>query len=381
MALGWDDIEQAEGFAGLRAHAEAEVLPLLRDADMRPVDGKKLKGRISRAFTGAFIFFIVSFFIAEALLPGTWWGEVLTFILFPVLFFGSFIGAVFLFRRTLVNLFLDAKRRFLIRGKALSVLCAPMGLSYVPTPGGSPGALKWLAQQSWAPGELRNLVTTFDEAGGMDEAVDAAREAGLMVESNVYVVGNKEQKERYQELAARQATVEDGFHGVRRGIAFDMFEWVERVEDAPDIHHLVIVLDAPFDLHGVTQLRARKTGWPQESSGVRFEDVDLGPRAFDAAYRLRSSDQVEARAIFNPAVIERVIGLAHDGKFRGVAKGRRLVFDFPGVNRFNLVDVVSGEWGEDTLRQTASDLAEALTLVDTLAHAFMLARKSDTGGA
>lgn len=381
MPLGWDDIEQAEGFAGLRAHAEAEVLPLLRDADMRPVDGKKLKGRISRAFTGAFIFFIVSFFIAEALLPGTWWGEVLTFILFPVLFFGSFIGAVFLFRRTLVNLFLDAKRRFLIRGKALSLLCAPMGLSYVPTPGGSPGALKWLAQQSWAPGELRNLVTTFDEAGGMDEAVDAAREAGLMVESNVYVVGSKEQKERYQELAARQATVEDGFHGVRRGIAFDMFEWVERVEDAPDIHHLVIVLDAPFDLHGVTQLRARKTGWPQESSGVRFEDVDLGPRAFDAAYRLRSSDQVEARAIFNPAVIERVIGLAHDGKFRGVAKGRRLVFDFPGVNRFNLVDVVSGEWSEDTLRQTASDLAEALTLVDTLAHAFMLARKSDTGGA
>lgn len=381
MALGWEDIEQAEGFAGLRAHAETEVLPLLNDADMRPVDGKKLKGRISRVLTGAFIFFIVSFFIAEAVLPDTWWGEVLTFILFPVLFFGSFIGALYLFRHTLVTLFLDAKRRFLIRGRALSVLCAPMGLTYVPTPGGSPGALKWLAQQSWAPGELRNLATTFDEAGGMDDAVAAAREAGLMIEANVYVVGSKEQKERYQELAARQATVEDGFHGVRRGIAFDMFEWVERVEDAPDIHHLVIVLDAPFDLHGVTQLRARKTSWPQEASGVRFEDVDLGPKAFDAAYRLRATDQVEARAIFNPAVIERVIGLAHDGKFRGVARGRRLVFDFPGVNRFNLVDVVSGAWSEETLRQTASDLAEALTLVDTLAHAFMLARKSDTGGA
>lgn len=381
MALGWDDIEQAEGFAGLRAHADAEVVPLLNDADMRPMDGKKLKGRISGVLTGGFIFFVISFLIIQGLLPNTWWGETLVFILFPVLFFGSFVSALFLFRRTLVNVLLDAKRRFLIRGKALAVLCAPLGLSYVPTPGGSPGALKWLAQQSWAPAELRNLATTFDEAGGMDEAVAAARETGLMVESNVYVVGSKEQKERYQELAARQATIEDGFHGVRRGVAFDMFEWVERVEDAPDIHHLVIVLDAPFDLHGVTQLRARKTSWPQEASGVRFADVDLGPKAFDAAYRLRATDQVEARAIFNPAVIERVIGLAHDGKFRGVAKGRRLVFDFPGVNRFNLVDVVNGAWSEETLRQTISDLTEALTLVDTLAHAFMLARKSDTGGA
>ena len=380
MALGWEDIEQAEGFAGLRAHAEAEVLPLLNDADLRPMDGKKLSSRISAVLTGGFIFFVVSFLIAEALLPGTWWGETLTFILFPVLFFGSFIGALFLFRRTLMSVLLDAKRRFLIRGKALAVLCAPLGLTYVPTPGGSPGALKWLAQQSWAPGELRNLATTFDEAGGMDDAVAAARETGLMVESNVYVVGSKEQKERYQELAARQATIEDGFHGVRRGVAFDMFEWVERVDEAPDIHHLVIVLDAPFDLHGVTQLRARKASWPQEASGARLEEVDLGPRAFEAAYRLRSTDQVEARAIFNPAVIERVIGLAHEGKFRGVAKGRRLVFDFPGVNRFNLVDVVNGEWSEETLRQTLSDLTEALTLVDTLAHAFMLARKSDTGG-
>jgi hypothetical protein len=345
------------------------------------MDGKKLSSRISGVLTGSFIFFVVSFLIIQGLLPNTWWGETLTFILFPVLFFGSFIGALFLFRRTLMSVLLDAKRRFLVRGKALAVLCAPLGLTYVPTPGGSPGALKWLAQQSWAPGELRNLATTFDEAGGMDDAVAAARETGLMVESNVYVVGSKEQKERYQELAARPATIEDGFHGVRRGVAFDMFEWVERVEEAPDIHHLVIVLDAPFDLHGVTQLRARKASWPQEASGVRLEEVDLGPRAFEAAYRLRSTDQVEARAIFNPAVIERVIGLAHEGKFRGVAKGRRLVFDFPCVNRFNLVDVVNGEWSEETLRQTMSDLTEALTLVDTLAHAFMLARKSDTGGS
>ena len=140
MALDWEDIEQAEGFAGLRAHAEAEVLPLLNDADLRPMDGKKPSRRISGVLTGRFIFFVVFFVIIQGLLPNTWWGETLTFILFPVLFFISFIGALFLFRRTLMSVLLDAKRRFLIRGKALAVLCAPLGLTYVPTPGGSPGS-------------------------------------------------------------------------------------------------------------------------------------------------------------------------------------------------------------------------------------------------
>ena len=158
-----------------------------------------------------------------------------------------------------------------------------------------------------------------------------------------------------------------------------MFEWVESVSEAPDLNHLVIVLAAPLRLHGVTQLRARKYVWPQDPNGTPLEDVDLGPKAFDALYRLRGSDQVEARALFNPAVIERVIALAHGGKFRAVARQQHLVFDFAGeANRFHLIDLVTGEWNDETLRQTHADLAEALALVDALGHAFMLARKSDT---
>lgn len=353
---------------------------MLAERELRPLDTKIVEARVSRALGIGFATFVISFLIVQALIPNTMLGETLVFFLFPLMFLGSILGSFFFFRRSFLRALLDAKTRFLIRGKALSILVKPLGLTYVATPGGAPGALQWLAKQAWAPSELRELATTFDEVGGMDEAVAAARSAGLMVESNVYVLGTKAQKEQYHKMAANQATIEDGFHGRRHGIAFDMFEWVERVDEAPDIHHLVIVLEAPLELHGVTQLRARKTGWPQAASDARFGDVDLGPKAFESAYRLRSTDQVEARAIFNPAVIERVIDLAHDGKFRAVAKGTRLVFDFPGVNRFNLVDVISGEWGEESLRQTLSDLVEALTLVDTLAHAFMLARKSDTGG-
>lgn len=110
-----------------------------------------------------------------------------------------------------------------------------------------------------------------------------------------------------------------------------------------------------------------------------MQDVDLGPKAFDSLYKLRSSDQVEARAIFNPAVIERVIDLAHGGQFRAVAREGHLVFDFASeANRFHLIDLIGGVWNDETLHQTYSDLAEALALVDTLGHAFMLARKSDT---
>jgi hypothetical protein len=380
MALGWDDIEKLDGFAGLRAHAETNVLPILENADLEATGGGRLKRRLSGAFSGGFISFVILFIFAEAILPDNWWGEVLTFILFPLLFFGCILGTLFLFRASLARLLLDAKSRLLVRAKALSELGAPLGLSYVAVPGGMPLALKWLSDQAWAPKELKEGARALEQAGGMEEAVAAARDAGLMVESNVYIVGTAEQKARYQETAARHSQVEDGFHGRRGGIDFELFEWVERVEDAPSIHHLVIVLEAPLALHGVTQLRARKTSWPQDSiSG--FSEVDLGPRAFGELYRLRATDQVEARAIFNPAVIERVIALAEGGAFRAVGKGSKLVFDFPGADRFALIDLVTGAWSPETLERTAGDLAATLALVDTLAHAFMLARKSDTGGA
>lgn len=355
--------------------------PILAGADLQPADTNLLKQKLSRAMTGAFFVFVASFLLLQFLLPNTWYGELLRVLMFPALFVGSVLGALYLIRKDVIRLFLDAKTRYLVRGQALARLVEPLGLTYVPTPGGAPGAVKWLSEQSWAPEELSRLARAMQDAGGMDEALAKARETGLMQEANVYVLGSQEQKERYQKLAVSQSQIEDGFYGVRGGIAFEMFEWVETVKDAPDIHHLMIVLEAPMPLHGVTQLRARRTGWPQDISGARLQDVGLGPREFEARYRLRSSDQVEARALFNPAVIERVIELAHDGKFRAVARGKALVFDFPGTDRFKLVDLMTGDWGEHTLLQTLADLAEALALVDTLAHAFMLARKSDTGGA
>lgn len=380
MAPDWDEIERVEGFGGLQAHAEAHVLPILAGADLAPADTAALQKKSGRAITGAFFSFVVIFMIFQFIMPDTWYGELLVFVMFPVIFLACIAASFWLMRHDLMRLFLDAKARYLIRGQALRELVRPLGLTYVPTPGGAPGAVEWLSKQAWAPEELRNLSGAMQEAGGMDAALEAVRDTGLLQATHVYVLGTQAQKEQYHNMMISQAQLEDGFHGRRGGVAFDMFEWVEKVDEAPNVNHLVIVLEAPFGLSGVTQLRARKTGWPQEFSDARMQDIDLGPRAFDAVYKLRASDQVEARALFNPAVIERVIEIAHDGKFRAVARGDRLVFDFPGTDRFRLVDLATGEWGEHTLAQTAADLAEALSLVDTLAHAFMLAEKSDTGG-
>jgi hypothetical protein len=379
MTKGWDRIESQEGFAGAEAFAAREVRPVLARISRDPINPDRQKRIIGRFMMAPFMLFGVTFFTLDLLLPDTGFWEFLQFLLFPVLFIGYMAAGLFLMRGRLAKLFVEAQARLALKAEAMNRITAPLGLKYVPAPGGAPKGLEWLSQQSWAPAILREATVSLNAAGGMDEAVAIVRSSGLMVEANTYVVGTPAQKAKYHAQASGMRQIEDGFEGRRAGIDFAMFEWVETVSDAPDIRHLIIVLAAPMPLHGVTHLRARKTSWPQDPNGTPMQDVDLGPKAFDSLYKLRSSDQVEARAIFNPAVIERVIALAHGSPFRAVARAGHLVFDFASeANRFNLVDLITGAWNEETLHQTYADLAEALALVDTLGHAFMLARKSDT---
>lgn len=382
MAKSWDEIEQTEGFEGARALSGREVEPVLARVRPASADPKAQIKNLAPFLFVPFVLFALVTMVIEVSLPDSGVWIFFQILLFPVLFILFFAVGIFLARNRIALLFAEAQARLGLKAEAVRAMVAPLGLRFVPAPGGAPKGLEWIAKQSWAPAVLREAERTLKEAGGMDEAVAAARDAGLLISANVYVVGTPEQKKLYAEQAAGMMQLEDGFQGTRRGIRFDMFEWVEKVDEAPDVFHLVIVLEAPLRLHGVTQLRSRKTGWPAHPGEPALQDVDLGPRAFDSLYRLRSSDQVEARALFNPAVIERVIDLAHGGKFRAVARGGHLVFDFESAaNRFQIVDLLTGAWSDETIRATYTDIAEALALVDTLAHAFMLAKNSDTGGA
>lgn len=380
--MGWDEIERQDGFAGARERALREIAPVLEAMPHNKVDPNGAMKSISGSIGLAFAAFVVTFMSLEFLLPGGGVWEFILFLSFPLIFIGYFAAAIFLLRGRIAKIFAEAQARLGQKAMAMRTITGPLGITYVPSPGGAPKGLEWLAAQSWAPPEFRQAADTLNQGGGMDDAIAVARDSGLLIESNTYVLGSAEQKKKYAELAAGNRQIEDGFEGTRGGVRFQMFEWVEKVDEAPDIIHLIIVLQAPLRLHGRTELRSRKTGWPQDIQGRTLQDVDLGPKAFDALYRLRATDQVEARAIFNPAVIERVIALSHGGKFRGVAQETTLAFDFAsGANRFQMVNLITGEWSDETIRATHADLAEALALVDTLAHAFMLARKSDTGGA
>ncbi len=380
MTKGWDEIERQDGFAGAQAAVARDIRPILERVKLDPINPDRQKKIVGRFMTAPFFLFVVTFFMIDLFLPSTGGWEVLKFLLFPVIFIGYMAAGLFLMRGQLAKLFVEAQSRLAVKAEAMARIAAPLGLTYVPAPGGAPKGLEWLAKQSWAPAILRDATASLNAAGGMDGAVAIVRDSGLLLEGNIYVAGTPEQKAKYNAQASSMRHVEDGFEGTRGGLTFSMFEWVEKVEDAPDIYHLVIVLEAPLRLHGVTHLRARKYVWPQDPNGTPLEDVDLGPKAFDALYRLRASDQVEARALFNPAVIERVIALAHGGKFRAVARQQHLVFDFASeANRFHLIDLITGEWSDESIRQTHADLAEALALVDALGHAFMLARKSGTG--
>ncbi|MEL7454251.1 MAG: DUF3137 domain-containing protein, partial [Pseudomonadota bacterium] len=168
--------------------------------------------------------------------------------------------------------------------------------------------------------------------------------------------------------------LQDGFHGTTNGIAFSAFEWSEPVSDEARLHHLVLVLAAPARLTGTTHLRSHKVPWPNPGPGHDLQPVKLGIDAFEDRYDLRGTDQTEARYVFNPAVIERLIDFAHGADMRAVATDDHIVVDLRGHDRFELIDLLTGAWSETSIETTFQDIADLLDLIDSVAKAFMSPR-------
>ncbi len=87
---------------------------------------------------------------------------------------------------------------------------------------------------------------------------------------------------------------------------------------------------------------------------------------------MRTTDQVEARTVFDPAVIERVAELGRGEKVRAVAFENHLVIDIKGIDRFAMVDLVTGEWSSQTISDSMINIAEMLETVSAIANAFRL---------
>ncbi len=370
MAMGWDEIEQVAGMEGIRARVRREILPGLSGVEQEPPGKQSVEGVV----TVGMGVFAALFFTTMIFLPETFFGMLLRFILFPFLFLGSLLVTLWIFRARITAFVLRAHGRMQVRGRILSQIAAHLGLSYVGAPGKPPAAFLWLAGQVWVPGELRRVLKEISGTGEMLAAVEALRDSGL-ISDNTVILGSHEQKALYQDQLAANLHFEDGFHGVRGGVGFDILEWIERQDEASDIYHLIIVLKSPRRNRTNIQLKSDKASWWRPPGDKPMQKVRVGPEAFRAAYDVRAQDQVEAHALFDPAVIARMTDITHGDTFRASALHDALVFDIAGENRFAVLDVSTGQWSEETVRRAISDLAEALSLVDALAEAFR-ARKS-----
>ena len=373
--VDWQRVEKRTGWPDARELVAREIVPRLRDV---PVEVLSRKGEFKLPLEGpisvAMVLFGVVFLVAFVLMPGGFFGSLLQLVLFPLLFFGCIAAAIYLSRHRLFAYLERIEARYLARSNALVPIAERARLSYVPSPGGSPSPLQWLARQAWAPEVARRMSEMLDANGGMDEAVAVARQSGVML-SNGLVLGTKETREAHRVRQSSGLQLEDGFAGRAGGVAFNAFEWVEKGDESPDTWHLILVFDLPLNLSGVTQLRTRGTAWPSYLGHRVLQDILLSHSGFAERFRLRADDAVEAHMIFDPAVVERVAALAEGEKVRAVAFGNHLVIDVEGEDRFALVDLQSGEWNEERIARTLVNVAEMKELAMAVADAFYLAAR------
>ena len=370
--MNWKKIEAVDGLEGAEAFAQQTIYPILETG---AINIKKPDSNPVQAFQMpmilVFIFTVLADNLLVAFLPHGMFRSIVFFMLFPVIFFGAIMFAARLFKDKIVDLITTAKASFMVRAEAMEKVAHFLDLTYIPVPGGAPSTLKNLSKWIGKPQKLEELITMLDKSGGLDEAIESATRAGLML-TNVIVLAKAENKQRDIRRQVEMQNLQDGFTGVYAGVDFTAFEWVQSMDKADDIHHLVLVLPAPSRLHSITELRTRQTDWPYSGTNHDFTSVDLGARAFKDIFKIRSTDQTEARQVFNPAVMERLIALAGENSMRAVAFSEGLVIDIAGADRFALSHQVTGAWSEASVQQTFSDIANLLEFIKTSAHSFMV---------
>ncbi len=370
MALSWAEIEQVEGFRGIESLVRREIIPALSDLPRETLNRDGAPKGLQMVASGAMAAFAVLFMLVIFIMPDTFFGVALPLILFPVLFFACVLGALWLNRKKVAAFVARASRRLEARGQILSRVADHVGLDYVLRPGTRPGWLDWAKRQSWIPPEARAAFEPLGGSGEMIQATQAVRDAGFLT-TNVHVIGTQAQKAQLHDAMISSMNFEDGFYGSRARVGFEMLEWVERVEDSDDIHHLMILMTAPRAFDSVVQLKSKSARWwDTRVSDKPLKAVRIGPEAFRNSYDVRANDQVLAHVLFDPAVIAAMVDLTHGDAFRASAIGDQLIFEVAGANRFTLIDEATGVWDENSIRTGISDLAEALSLVDALAAAF-----------
>ncbi|MEM9668028.1 MAG: DUF3137 domain-containing protein [Pseudomonadota bacterium] len=361
----WETIEARSGFSGLRNIAESDVLPRLEKATVRIQETNPINATYG---PGCFVA-MIGMMVAYALTT--------TFGIIGLIVAGLiawFVGkpAIFEVAKRYIRKLIDD---LAFRHSVFSPIAQHLGFCYIAAPGGSAGIIQQQSKEGPFQDVFRQLGEAFEEYGGQDEAVAAARASGLVELATVIHIGAAdEETKKARETGLTR--LEDGFSGDRAGLHFDAFEVVRnsrRTNDGktyPAEHALLIVLKLPRGLQGTTQFRSRKIGWHRAGEAERLEAVKLESTEFADRFRVRSNDQVEARFVFTPDVMARVTELAHGEDIRATAQDQHLVFAIEGPNRFDLTSADTGLKGDEALRLALQQIGEMLDLVDAVSDAF-----------
>lgn len=367
--MDWTELEARLNAQDLKAFVDGHVIPQLSELDTESETVGGPPKSLTRAITICFFAFVVSFMIIESLLPRSALGIISGFVIFPVLFFGFMALGVYSMRNTIADFITKAQNNFIIRNAALGRIAAHLDLVYVPMPGGPSKGLKLFAKWKHCPGKIKDVVEMMDSESGLQFQSDVIRKSGMVIPSDV-VIGSEESKTKYYETAQENLQFEDGFSGSRNGVDFAVMEFEER-HDEVSYHHLLIHLTLPHSLTSWVEFKNKAGKWPKSRPNVDLKKVTVPYSPFSKAYDIRASDQTEARLVFDPVVIEALSQFAANAPSRGVAFDNHLVFDVRGENRFELVDVATGVWSEESLKQTFTDIADMLALVDAVSHSFV----------
>lgn len=361
----WEALERRDGFSGLQGIAERDTLPKLKDAKPRLANASPINalygGGCFVAFAGLVLISILSSMFG------------------PFGFVAALVIGFFMARPSLEKIAriqidrMIADLRF--RDAVFGPLANHLGLRYVASPGGGQGIVAQQSKEGLFQASFKRLHEALEEFSGQDEAVAAARASGLVeLATVIHIGGADEETKKARETGLTR--LEDGFSGAQAGLHFDAFEVVRaprRTDDGTVYeaeHALLIVLKLPRPLQSAAQLRSKKIGWHKPGEADRLERVRLESSEFEDDFQVRSNDQVEARFVFTPDVMARLIDLAHGEPFRATAQGDHLVVALEGPNRFDLTSEDTGLDGDAAIRLAIQQIGEMLDLVEAVAAVF-----------
>ena len=367
---GWTELERRLGITGLEAFINQEVIPPLDRLERAPETKDGFPESLTWPIMIGLVAFMICFMFIESQMPRNALGMIGSFVLFPTLFIGFMALAFYFMRHEISEIIVKAENNFLMRSQVLGRIAARLDMDYVPTPGGASRVLLMIAKWKFCPQKIKDVVALMESKGGLKVQSEAIRRSGLVMPLEL-VLGSKETKAKSYDLAQENLQFQDGFSGARNGIDFAVMEWEESHDDF-SYHHLLIHLTLPYKLTSWVEFKNKASRWPQSRPNVSLKKVAIPYSPFNRAYDIRASDQTEARMVFNPRVIEALSLFAANDPARGVAFENNLVFDVRGDNRFELVNIATGQWSEDSIERTFTDIVQMLELVDATANSFAI---------